>query len=53
MTAFGVVLNPVEKNWYQYDFDDMENFGQVAFTGAQVVFYPDGHSCVPPIRRLP
>jgi type II secretion system protein H len=44
VTAFGVVLNPIDKSWYQHDFDDMENYRQVTFTGAQIVFYPDGHS---------
>jgi len=44
VTAYGVVLNPIEKNWYLRDFDDMENYRQVAFTNAQIVFYPDGHS---------
>jgi type II secretion system protein H len=44
VTAYGVVLNPIEKSWYQHDFDDMENYRQVTFTSAQIVFYPDGHS---------
>jgi Tfp pilus assembly protein FimT len=44
VTAYGVVLNPIEKNWYQHDFDDMENYRAATFTSAQIVFYPDGHS---------
>jgi Tfp pilus assembly protein FimT len=44
VTAYGVVLNPVDKSWYQHDFDDMENYRQATFTSAQIVFYPDGHS---------
>jgi Tfp pilus assembly protein FimT len=44
VTAYGVVLNPLDKNWYQHDFDDMENYRAATFTSAQVVFYPDGHS---------
>ncbi|MCK9362858.1 MAG: GspH/FimT family pseudopilin [Syntrophales bacterium] len=44
VTAYGVVLNPLDKDWYLRDFDDMENYRAVTFTGAQIVFYPDGHS---------
>lgn len=44
VTAYGVVLNPLDKSWYQHDFDDMENYRAVTFTDAQIVFYPDGHS---------
>ncbi len=44
VTANGVVLNPLDKSWYIHDFDDMENYRAVTFTGAQIVFYPDGHS---------
>ncbi len=44
VTAYGVVLNPLKKNWYQQRFDDMENYRAVTFTDAQIVFYPDGHS---------
>jgi len=44
VTSHGVVLNPLDKNWYQHDFDDMENYRAASFTSAQVVFYPDGHS---------
>jgi type II secretion system protein H len=44
VTAYGVVLNPFDKSWYQRDFDDMENFRAVTFASAQIVFYPDGHS---------
>ena len=44
VTAYGVVQNPLDKSWYVHDFDDMENYRAVTFTGAQIVFYPDGHS---------
>ena len=44
VTSYGVVLNPLDKSWYQHDFDDMENYRAVSFTSAQIVFYPDGHS---------
>ena len=44
VTAYSVVLNPLEKSWYVHDFDDMENYRAVTFTSAQIVFYPDGHS---------
>jgi len=43
-TAYGVVLHPIEKNWYQHDFDDRENYQGVTFSSVQIVFYPDGHS---------
>lgn len=44
VTAYGVVLNPLDKSWYQRNFNDMENYRTVAFTSAQLLFYPDGHS---------
>ncbi len=44
VTANGVVLHPLDKNWYLRDFDEMESYREVTFTNAQVVFYPDGHS---------
>lgn len=44
VTAYGVVLNPLDKNWYIRNFADMENYREVSFTSAQIVFYPDGHS---------
>lgn len=44
VTAYGVVLNPLDKSWYLHDFDDMENYRAITFTSAQIVFYPDGHS---------
>jgi prepilin-type N-terminal cleavage/methylation domain-containing protein len=47
VTAYGVVLNPLDKNWYLRDFDDMENYRAVTFTSTQIVFYPDGHSTDP------
>ena len=44
VTAYGVVLNPLDKNWYIRNFADMENYRAISFTSAQIVFYPDGHS---------
>jgi Tfp pilus assembly protein FimT len=44
VTAYGVVLNPLDKSWYQHDFDDMENYRAATFTSVQILFYPDGHS---------
>lgn len=46
VTAYGVVLNPLDKSWYLRDFDDMESYREVIFTSAQITFYPDGHSAV-------
>ena len=46
--AYGVVLNPMDKKWYQKDFDDMKTYEGVKITsvpaGGQIRFYPDGHS---------
>ena len=44
VTAYGVVLNPLDKSWYIRNFADMENYRAVTFTDATIVFYPDGHS---------
>jgi len=47
VTSYGVVLHPLDKNWYKRDFDEMENYRGVTFTIASsdtIVFYPDGHS---------
>ena len=45
VTAYGVVLNPLDKSWYLRDFDAMENYRAVTFTpDVQILFYPDGHS---------
>jgi len=44
VTAYGVVLNPLDKSWYIRNFADMENYRSVTFTDATIVFYPDGHS---------
>jgi type II secretion system protein H len=38
-----VVLNPLDKNWYFRDFDDMGHYQSVTFTTAQILFHPDGH----------
>ena len=46
--ADGVVLNPLDKKWYQKDFDDMKTYEGVKITsvptGGEICFYPDGHS---------
>lgn len=46
--AYGVVLNPFDKKWYQKDFDTMKTYEGVSITsvpaGGQIRFYPDGHS---------
>jgi Tfp pilus assembly protein FimT len=44
VTSYGVVLHPLEKNWYHRDFDDRGNYRDVTFTSAEIVFHPDGHS---------
>jgi Tfp pilus assembly protein FimT len=48
VTANGVVLHPVEKNWYAMDFDDSKLYKGVDITSVPpsmtVLFYPDGHS---------
>jgi len=46
VTAYGVVLHPLDKNWYLRDFDEMDSCREVTFTAAStpIVFYPDGHS---------
>ena len=44
VTAYGAVLNPLDKSWYIRNFADMENYRAVTFTDATIVFYPDGHS---------
>lgn len=46
--AYGVVLNPVDKNWYILDFDTIQSYEGVridaAPTDGMISFYPDGHS---------
>jgi type II secretion system protein H len=46
--AFGVVLNPLDKTWYDIDYDTMDTYEGVTITSApagnRVCFYPDGHS---------
>ncbi len=44
VTAYGVVLNPLDKSWYLRNFAELESYREVTFTNAEVVFYPDGHS---------
>jgi Tfp pilus assembly protein FimT len=41
----GLLLNPADKKWYTKDFDTHGNYDGVKITsGADVCFYPDGHS---------
>jgi len=46
--AYGLVLNPVDKKWYQKDYDDMKTYEGVSITsvpaGGEIRFFPDGHS---------
>lgn len=46
--AYGVVVNPVDKKWYEKDFDTMKTYEGVTMTsvpaGGEICFYPDGHS---------
>lgn len=47
VAAYGVVLHPLDKNWYIRKFAEMENYRGVSFTispSDPIVFYPDGHS---------
>ncbi|MBI9089380.1 MAG: GspH/FimT family pseudopilin [Desulfobacterium sp.] len=48
LSAFGLVLNPLDKHWYEVDFDRGELHGTVTLTavplGNEVCFYPDGHT---------
>lgn len=44
VTAYGVVLNPLDKSWYQRNFTSTDHYRAVTFTSAQLLFYPDGHS---------
>lgn len=51
VTAYGVVLNPLDKSWYIRDFATIGNYRDVTFAIkregvpiALIVFYPDGHS---------
>ena len=49
--AFGVVLNPLDKKWFERDFDTMNEFSGVKITstpaGGEICFYPDGHTNAP------
>ena len=47
--GYGVVLNPVDKNWYLLDFDTTRPYEGVSIasapaSGGMISFYPDGHS---------
>ena len=48
VNAYGVVLHPMDKNWYLTDFDTMETYSGVSLStipaGGEIRFYPDGHS---------
>ena len=43
--AYGVVLEPFDKQWYLKDFDSTDTYVEVGIvTGGETLFYPDGHS---------
>lgn len=43
--AYGLVLNPMNKDWFLKDYDTINDFEGVKITsGENVCFYPDGHS---------
>jgi len=46
--AYGVVLNPIDKQWYIKDFDTIKNYAGIdiasAPAGGEIRFFPDGHS---------
>ena len=45
MDTFGLVLNPADKKWYLKDYDSLGDYeGVTISSGANVCFYPDGHS---------
>ena len=48
-TAFGVVLNPIDKKWYSRDLDGVVI--SVAPTAGEVLFYPNGN-CSGPSNTL-
>jgi type II secretion system protein H len=47
VAAFGVVLNPIDKQWYTLDFRTLPNLSGVRISAApasgELVFYPAGH----------
>ena len=47
VTAYGVVLNPMDKKWFQRGFNDVESYQGVTFTSLKIVFYPYGHTTNP------
>jgi type II secretion system protein H len=48
--GYGVVINPLDKNWYIVDLDTIHTYEGVSIdaaptdTGGVISFYPDGHS---------
>ncbi len=48
LSAFGLVLNPLNKQWYEVNFDQGEIHANVSLTavppGDEVCFFPDGHT---------
>lgn len=48
VSAYGVVLNPLDKNWYLRDFNTLSEYAgvkiQTAPGSGAILFYPDGHS---------
>jgi len=49
--AYGIVLNPLDKQWYIKDFDTLTNYEGMTITSApagdEIRFYPDGHCSDP------
>ncbi len=47
VTAFGVVMNPVDKRWYTLDFQNLPHLTGTLISTApplgEIVFYPAGH----------
>ena len=46
--AYGIVVNPLDKTWYEKDFDTDGTYEGIKITtapaGGEITFYPDGHS---------
>ena len=48
VNASDLVINPIDKTWYEIDYDTLDIFNGVALStvpvGNEIRFYPDGHS---------
>jgi len=48
VNASDVVINPIDKSWYEIDYDTLDIFAGVSLdtvpAGNEIRFYPDGHS---------